>query len=371
MIEIDKVKIYSSTEIVKETKQFLEDERQGQTGLLCRWNKVNRTIGKSWKSGSYVIAGLSGSGKSYILRLLLNDFSSINPITIKDKHGNDFTITPHNKDYKYKENTKFIHFGYEMKPANEQIRALGDYINKSYSTLVQSEYDDTTKDYNILSTKEIAKIEYLLDNLIAKQNLWYIRTPLTIVGFKVLMIRLHKQYPNTRFVVTYDHALLTRKDPDAYGNQMLAMAEALGNAANRLAEQYNDTYIILNQMNTDIQTVARTSMPAKHYPGTNDGYGGNALYFAVDNYIYITRPNSYNITEYGLNKYKTSIFVTEKIIKTYKKIFNISDLNKQLDVIHFYPHKTRLSADDKETFLLMALHRGRIIPCPIELIMTQ
>ena len=45
-------------------------------GLLCRWDKVNEAIGGCWHFKEITfIAGPSGSGKSFILNLLREDFA--------------------------------------------------------------------------------------------------------------------------------------------------------------------------------------------------------------------------------------------------------------------------------------------------------
>jgi hypothetical protein len=363
-MEIEGVKIYTSKEVAKSTKNRILNEGKGQTGLLCRWGGINRILLKYWRPGSYVLAGNSGTGKSYFIRLLLDDFSLLKDVIYKGKT----ILQSINTDYVYKDKIKFIHFGYEMKPSDEQLRSLSSLTKTSYSYIMRCEYDDVKNIYNSLTDEEIAKYNLIIDLIIANQDILYITTPLTVELFKIVVINLHNMYKNHRFVITYDNALLTKSNPNETGNDMLKLASSLGNTCRDLAKKYYDTIIILNQMNSNIQDLSRSKYPAKHYPEVNDGYGGNALYYAVDNYIFLNKPCSYGIEEYGVNKYKTRVEVTDEIYSKHPKLFVKNDVGKIFDVLHFYPHKGRFRSGNIDTFLLNALHRGTFISCPIDLI---
>ena len=362
------ITMYSSSYMANKTKEYIEELRRGQTGFICRWYNINRLLSKYWRPGSYVIAGNSGSGKSYFLKMLLDDFALINALKI----GN--TIIPAMNDkYIYKDKTIFIHFGLEMKTEDEMIRSLSSMLDISFSTAIECEYDvkasleNGVDTYNTLTDKNKRKMNFIIDSVLAKQNIRYINTPMTIDTLIDIIdyIHLHK---DCRIVVTYDHALLTKTDPNSKNSSTIDLAGKLGNSIRDLCNKYGDLFIVLNQMNTDIQKPERKRSPNNHYPIINDGYGGNQLYFAVDNYIFFNKPSQYGLEEYGINKYPTLLLITEGIIKLYPTIFIAKDLNQIMEVIHFYPLKPRLQAGNKDAWLLNALYRGQLLPCPVDLL---
>ena len=99
-------------------------------GLLTRWPKVNASMGGCWRFGEITaLHGASGSGKSYILNMIREDFCN--------KELNHFA-----KPY------KILSFSFEMSAADELIRTYSSKLATSYSVLTSSETKITEDYYN-------------------------------------------------------------------------------------------------------------------------------------------------------------------------------------------------------------------------------
>src|SRR3990172_5479449 len=104
-----------------------------QNYLKCRWDRVNRSMLGGWRFGNnYVIAGLSGHGKSWILNILLQDFS--------DRALNAG----------YKRDYKILHFGLEMSMSDEILRQISSKTGISYENLISANTTLSGLEYEIV-----------------------------------------------------------------------------------------------------------------------------------------------------------------------------------------------------------------------------
>jgi replicative DNA helicase len=107
-------------------------------GLITRWKKVNRAVGGTFRFGEITtIAGPSGSGKSFFLNMIRDDFAS-----------------ELNADYP--EPFKILSFSFEMGAADEVIRTYSTRLGISYRDLMSSD-QKLTKEYYRKIRNEVAK----------------------------------------------------------------------------------------------------------------------------------------------------------------------------------------------------------------------
>lgn len=278
------LKYRTAKEIAEETRAIIESERDGaQRGLLCRWNQINRGQLKYWRFGYVnVLAGLSGSSKSYILNMLLDDFT--NPL-INDKFIGF-------KDL------KVIHFGYEMKPTDEILRSTSTNLKLSYEHLLSASYDKQTREYNVITDQELVLIDEYLET-IKKKSICYITDVGGLHDMRDTIQALHDKYPESKFVISLDHSLLTKRTIEK--DELELIAET-GRMAIEITKRWGDMVIILSQLNGNIETAMRIEKPQLHYPIRTDLHGSNQLFNAADNVIVFHKPSKLNIIEYGAKK---------------------------------------------------------------------
>lgn len=121
--------IISQTEAIKRANRKIKSSMyEKYPGLRSRWPKFNKAAGGVFRFGEIMyLVGMSGSGKSYVLNMLREDFAG-----------------PLNAKYPHK--FKILAFSFEMASEDEVIRSYSSRLKTSYSTLV-SAYKKITKEY--------------------------------------------------------------------------------------------------------------------------------------------------------------------------------------------------------------------------------
>jgi len=133
--------IVSQSEAVERAnKKIKRSMYERYPGLISRWPKLNKVLGGAFRFGeiSY-IAGESGSGKSFFLNMLREDFAG----ELNKKYPRDF---------------KILAFSFEMSSEDEIIRTYSSRLKTSYSTLV-SAYRKINKEYYDLIEKTSEKVK--------------------------------------------------------------------------------------------------------------------------------------------------------------------------------------------------------------------
>jgi len=135
------LKIISQSDAIKKANKKIYDAMHNQyPGLVSRWNKVNRALGGSFRFGEITyIVGPSGSGKSFILNMLREDFAG----QLNEKYPKSF---------------KILAFSFEMGADDEVIRTYSSSLNTSYSKLVSAN-EKITKDYYEVIKKTSEKVD--------------------------------------------------------------------------------------------------------------------------------------------------------------------------------------------------------------------
>lgn len=283
---------------VEQAKQYIVDEARGiQKGLLCRYPKLNRGVGKYFRFATiYNINGATGSGKSYLLSTLYSDFL-------------DGQL---NSQYKGKE-IIIAHFGYEMEAKKELIRMIGTELNVSYSTLTTSEYNAKEQIYNPPSKELMTAALNKLDNL-AGLPIYFYQVSGNLLEMENSIAAIRQRFPDKEIVIGLDHSLLVDKLDEANEIELLAN---IGKWAIKMKKGYGAMVIILGQLNGNIEKPERRDprKPEMHYPIRTDIHGSQQIPHAADTVIILNRPDKLGIALYGLKKTKTEGIIHCIIVK--------------------------------------------------------
>ena len=278
-------------------KETIERERQGkQLGLKVRWNGLNIANRKYFRFKQiYLLAGLSGHGKSFLDNIILNDFMDLKNI---------------NKDYKGK--PLVLYFCYEMTAEDELIRTLSTKMNVSYNRILSSEWDSTTKTYEGLTEKELETAFSHLHS-IGNRPMFYFETAGNLLQLEATVKHYDDLYKKERdIIVAIDHTLLSEKLTEKTELELMANT---GKTAVRLKKKHNAMVLMLGQLNNNIEDFKRITNPRGHYPIKSDIYAAGQIYNACDTVMTIHQPALLKISNYGEKKMNTKNLVHLQILK--------------------------------------------------------
>lgn len=286
----------TARQAVVQAKEEIEKERQGkQLGLMVRWNSANIAMRKGFRFNHlYLLAGLSGSGKSYLLNEILNDFMDMKGI---------------NKNFEKK--VIFLYFCYEMSAYNEILRTLGSKTKMSYNRILNSEWDRETKTYKGLTDDELKYAFSMLDN-ISNRPIYYFETAGNLAQLERTVDVYAEQYPGWEIVVAIDHTLLSEKLDERTDIELMANT---GKTAIRIKKKHKAMIIMLGQLNNNIENFQRITNVAHHYPVKSDIYAQGQLYNACDVVMTIHQPAALKIAYYGAKKRKTDKLMHWLVLK--------------------------------------------------------
>lgn len=264
------------SDAVAQALEYMDGRRKGTVkSLKTSFPKLNKALlaGVEW-GRIFTIAGLSGSGKSTICEQLKRDFVDYN----KDQ---DFDI---------------LSFEFEMLGQDQVARNLSGKLDTSTKQLYSADVPLSDSQFDRVKelSKEIAEYPiYYVDDIGSVED---IRD--TIIGFIEEQQLMQRQ---RGLVVTVDHVLLTK---GRMGEDEKITIDRLTHLCVQLRKYYSSRgmkiiFILLSQLNRNIETPERVLNPELHYPTKNDIFGASSLFYSSD-YVLIThKPSVIN----GMGKY--------------------------------------------------------------------
>lgn len=251
-----------------------------QHGLLSRWPSVNKQVLGSFQFGNYyLLAGMSGAGKSYVLNMLYRDFC--------DRELNSA----------YQRRFRILHFCFEMSAADEIIRMLSATTGLSYEQLMSSH--EKLTDEQIASIEESSK---LLDNDI----LHYVETSGNRTQIMATIEKFNTRYPEDQLIISIDHGILAEYQDES--NEVELMSK-LSSTLLAVRKRYGAMIILIGQLNAEIENTDRIAPPKNkmylQYPTKKDIHSSKAVYRDADYVMVVHAPELLNITEYGPHLYDT------------------------------------------------------------------
>lgn len=272
-----------------ESLLYLQGRQSGKiTSLKTPWQKFNdaTTDGIEWHSTT-VIGARPATGKTLIKDLIVNAAFKLNPLM----------------------NFRVLEFQFEMLGKNSAIREYSQNLGVSYKYLCSADGKLSETDFERCRAYAKAKLQYPIDVVEESCNVMefkeiienYMKDHSTQVkeknaeGKEVFVTK----YKNT--IVTLDHSLLLDNAP--YGDDM-SMLKALGKAVTALKRKYPIAFIILSQLNRNIDAPERNE-DGKYgnFILDSDIFGSDALLQHADTLIGLNRPGKQKLTYYGVERY--------------------------------------------------------------------
>ena len=260
--------------------QYMQGRQKGLIkSIKTPWPKFNDAgvDGLEWNTLT-VIAGRSGAGKTLVKDNIIS---------------NAFVL---NKG----ENFRVLEFQFEMMARVSAIREFSSIVNLPYKTLCSA---DSPIDDQILAAcyhYSKGKIKYPID---------IVETPQTVASIESIIIDYMESYVNreganplyTNTIITLDHSYLIK----TADNQTKAdMLYEFGEMLTRLKRRYPIAFIILSQLNRNIENPERNEDGrAGNYVLSSDIMGADALLQHADILVGINRPGYFKIRFYGPDKY--------------------------------------------------------------------
>jgi replicative DNA helicase len=277
-----KKKWNSQREGFQDSLKYLQGRMHGHIkSLRTPWPKFNdaTTDGIEWNTLT-VIGGRPASGKTLIAEQIVRESFPLNP-------GENFRV---------------LQFQFEMLARTSAIREYSSVIGKSYKYLCSA--DGKLSDADLQRCYDYAKekIKYPID---------VVETPCTVEEFKEIVrdyMLSNASYDSEgnmimpKVLITIDHSLLFKKA--SYEKDKHDMLNNLGEALTLLKRQYSLSFIVLSQLNRNIDNPER-SEEGKYgnYVLESDLFGADALLQHADTVIGINRPAKQKIRFYGPDRY--------------------------------------------------------------------
>lgn len=288
-----------SAVVEKSRQDILDGLSDEQAGLKCRWDKINKALLGSWRFDNvYMLAGASGSGKSYLLNMLHQDFC--NPM-FNSNFKHPFII---------------LHFCFEMSASDEVLRTLSTLAKKSYAELLSAH--KKLEDYE----KVIQHLDVLKD-----RQIYYVETSGNLDQIYTTIKLFAQKFPNHKLVVSLDHTLLTEYKDEKSEIQLLSKTATL---MIDIRKEFGSLNILISQLNDKIEDPKRLANKALHFPTKTDIHGSKQLYWACDYVWVVHKPESLNLEKYGRNNYSTHGLLAMHLLKSRKGVPGLVRLRENL-----------------------------------------
>lgn len=273
-----------------ESLSYLQDRQSGKiTSIKTPWLKFNNatTNGIEWHSTT-VIGARPATGKTLIKDLIVTGAFKLNPFM----------------------NFRVLEFQFEMLAKNSAIREYSQNLGVSYKYLCSADGTLSNDDFEKCKAYAKEKLKYPID---------LVEESCTVMEFKEIIeeyMLLHSSmivqrnattgldetirvYKNT--IITLDHSLLMDNSP--YGDD-INMLKALGKTLTFLKRKYPIAFIILSQLNRNIDSPERNE-DGKYgnFILDSDIFGSDALLQHADTLIGLNRPGKQKLNYYGVERF--------------------------------------------------------------------
>lgn len=263
----------ASTKIV----EYIDKRRKGGfKSLATPWRKFNEVCmgGIEWNTIT-TIAGMSGSGKTAVQGQLETGLKDLNP----------------------NENFSVLSFGFEMLSS----KLVGRKISNKTKLTTQELYSG--KSGFILNDAQFAQVEKAASTLSA-YDIYYVDIPGTVDQIERTILNFAAEDFNqyNGIVVFLDHTLLVRKMGNASDKDLLYN---LMGVFNKLKKMLKISFVLVSQMNRNIESSERIQNSNLHFPTKQDIFGADACYMYSDIVLVTHRPEILGIRSYGPKNWPT------------------------------------------------------------------
>lgn len=276
---------------LQEALQYMQGRQQGKIkSLQTPWPKFNDAgiDGLEWNTTT-IIGGRPGTGKSLLKDQIIREGFKLNSTE-------DFRV---------------LDVSLEMHPRVTAIREFSGTIGRSYKYLLSAENKGKVTDADLLKCYDYAKSRKDVPvNIIS--------TPCTITQFREYVQQYMETYSKpinnintlTKTLITIDHSLLFKLD--AFEKNKMEMINNLGEALTDLKRKYPIAFIVLSQLNRNVESHERNEDGKfSNYITGADFFGSDALLQHADLQVGINKPANQKIRFYGPERY---IIEDEKVL---------------------------------------------------------
>jgi replicative DNA helicase len=260
------LKILNSAQGADRAIEYIKKRQSGEiTSLKTSFEKFNKAIlnGVDWNR-ILTIGGLSGGGKSTFLEQLRNDFYALN-------------------DEKF----YTLSFEFEM--------VMQDILAKSASSAIDKSVKEIYSAFEPLSDADFLKVERHIKESVSERK-FYVDTTGTVsqIVNTILEFVALKNLSETGegIVVCIDHVLLTKSK---LGEAEKAVIDNLMQSLVELKKHFatvgvRSLFLILSQLNRNLEDADRIATPSLHYPNRNDIFAASSVFYCSDYVIVLHRP---------------------------------------------------------------------------------
>lgn len=279
--------VHHISRAIHEAVKRVEHRREGkQDYIKTRWDKVNSALlGGINFSSIYVIAGLMGTGKSFVRTLIQQDAFN--------KQLNGGCI------YDY----LWLHFNFEMVASSEVMRLAGSEVGLSFYELLSVEKRLEEEAFEMFKSKL---------HTYKDMDVYMCNVPGDVNRLLGTVQKTANRFPNKKLIISIDHTLLVERLDEGGENEVMAHLAA---AAIRIKQVYGAAVILLSQLKTTLQSPQRKDKPENQYPVNDDIFGSKTIPQAADFVIILNRPELLHLQYYGPDRYPTKDLLAFHITK--------------------------------------------------------
>lgn len=264
-----------------EAIDYMQKRRTGEIkSVATPWSRFDNSLmgGFEWNTIN-VIAARPAAGKTLMASIITRRSFELNPT----------------------EDIAVLDFQFEMLSRNSAMREFSSVLERSMKELnsVGKKLSDADMD---AARKYIASIP-------KDRPIYTVERPQSVDNLKKAVDIFATCYPDKKLLITLDHTMLVKKSSDE--KDMMETLYRLGDALTSMKREYNCLFIILSQLNRDIESTERIRPGTiGNYPLSKDVFQSDSILQHTDNLIALNRPAKYNIDKYGPNGY----LITDKNI---------------------------------------------------------
>jgi replicative DNA helicase len=261
---------------VNEALSYVDGRRKGQIkSLATGFEKLDKVLlnGIEWNR-IFTIAAMSGSGKSVLCEQLKRNLIQLNPDS----------------------NIDILSFEFEMPAREQMLRNISGRTGRSVRNILSCDNAIDDKSFEIISNTAKAFNKY---------NIWSVETSGSIEQIENTIREFVKyreiHVKKNGLLITIDHVLLTL---GKQGEDERKVISQLYRKIVQLKKQFIAAgipvlFILLSQLNRNIETPERKLNPDLNYPNRTDLFGSSDIFMCSDYVLVIHKPAILNLNSYG------------------------------------------------------------------------